>query len=87
MIVFAVVVVGVSSGGEEVVVLRVVDGGIAMVIGGTVGVVLPSQSAGVGVGGGGGLGVIWALLAQAPADTILEIVNGWWCCETEHVYV
>ena len=53
MIVFAVVVVGVASGGEEVVVLRVVDGGIAMVIGGTVGVVLPSQSAGVGVGGGG----------------------------------
>ena len=44
MIVFAVGVVGVSSGGEEwedVVVLLVVDGGIGMVIGSRVGCVLP----------------------------------------------
>ena len=36
-------------------VLRVVDGGIASVIGSTLGIVLPSQSAWVG-GGGGGIG-------------------------------
>ena len=65
MIVLGVMVVGLSSGGEEswedVVVLRVVDEGIAMVIGSTVGVVLvPGGDYGgrcdgdSGVGGGSG---------------------------------
>ena len=39
-----------------------------------------------GSGGEGDGGVShFGRSAQAPADTILEILNGWWCCETEYV--
>ena len=27
-----------------------------------------------------GFGSFGSGLAQAPADAILEILNGWWCC-------
>ena len=39
---------------------------------------------GGGEGGGGG-GHLFVSLAQAPADLLLEILNGWWCCETKYV--
>ena len=40
---------------------------------------------GWGEEGGVGFGSFWPGLAQVPADTILEILNGWWCCDTEYV--